>query len=99
MRNEQLNNTKMKNTPSSFRNHPMSSVFRKSEYETIAQNIMIILAKNGDKFRKLSWKEYKTERLIDGNFSEGEKMYFNAVINYTTSAKKAQTFSNSWKNK
>lgn len=75
---------------------PMNSVFRKSEYETIARNIMVILSRTGNKFRHLSWKEYKTERLKDGNFTEMEKFYFDEVIRWCFSSHNAKKFSYYW---
>jgi hypothetical protein len=84
-------------TPSYFSDKkPFSSVYQKSEYETIAKNIMVILDRTGDEFRNLSWKEYKKERLKDGNFSDAEKMYFDVVIEYCTTPEKAKTFSKNW---
>jgi len=77
---------------------PMSSITQKSEYETIATNIMRILARTGDTFRSLSWREYKKERLKDKGFEEGEKGYFNRVKYYCSSAKAARNFCEGWKN-
>ena len=82
--------------PSDFKNFPCSSVLQKSESETVAQNIMVILARTGNTFRPLSWKEYKTERLKDGNFSEGEKGFFKQVTKWCKSAESAQLFSKEW---
>lgn len=72
-------------------------VRHKSEYETIAQNIMKILSRTGNTWRKLSFEEYKTERLKDSEWSDREEIYFNEVVGYTISAEKAATFSSSWK--
>lgn len=84
--------------PSTFSKvHPFSSVLFKSEAETIARNIMTILKRTGDNFRRLPWEEYKEERLKDGQFSEGEKQYFDKVIDYCEDAKSATLFSPSWK--
>jgi len=85
-----------KQKPSDFTNYPFGSVFNKSEYETIALNIMKILSKTGDIFRSIGWREYKKERLVDGNFSEGEKRFFINVAPYCKSLTKAKTFSKSW---
>lgn len=82
--------------PSDLNKFPLSSVLQKCEAEVIAQNIMTILARTGNKFRKLSWLEYKRERLKDGGFTEFEKIYFTQVVDYCKSAKKAKTFSNEW---
>ena len=82
--------------PSEFTNFPMGSVENKCESEVVAQNIMIILKRNGNKFRKLSWREYKTERLKDKEFSMGEKSFFNNVIDFCVSARTAKLFSPAW---
>jgi len=82
---------------------PMSSVYKKSEHETVATNIMIILKRTGDTFRTLTWEGYKDNRMKDGARTgevNSEKSYFDAVIPYCISAEKAQTFSPYWaKNK
>ena len=85
--------------PSNFTSNPMGSVLRKSEFETVAQNIMLILKRTGDVFRELTWEEYKEERLKDRNFSEREKQYFDGVIGYCNSADKAVLFCNNWAKK
>lgn len=82
-------------TPSNYCKYPWSSILQKSEAETIALNIMLILKRTGNIFRELSWEEYKSERLKDGNFSPSEEPYFNQVIQYCT-LEKAKTFSKSW---
>ncbi len=83
--------------PSDFSSiDPMGSVLQKSEHETIAQNIMVILKRTGDKFRELSWDQYATERKKDGNFSDGEKKYFEEVIGYCKSPDTAKLFSPAW---
>lgn len=83
--------------PSQIKNiKPWSSVLRKSEYETVALNIIVILARTGDKFRELSWQEYKTGRLPDGNFSNGERSFFERVQPFTASAENAKCFSQKW---
>lgn len=85
-----------KTKPSNFKKYPWNSVLQKSESETIAANIMVILERTGNKFRPLTWTEYKKERLKDGNFTELEKGYFEEVIPYCKSADTAQLFSKSW---
>lgn len=82
--------------PSNFLSNPIGSVLRKSEHETIARNIMVILERTGNTFRELTWEEYKTERKKDKNFSEGEKSYFNDVIIYCKSADTAKCFCKDW---
>ena len=85
--------------PSDFRNRPMASVLRKSEAETVASNIMVILSKGVDVFRALSWEEYKRQRLIDGKFSDSEHDYFDQVIDFFKSADTAKLFSKEWADK
>lgn len=75
----------------------MSSVFFKSEYETIACNIMVILKRTGNTFRPLSWAEYRKERKKDTGFGENEKGYFDDVIGYCKDAETAALFSPVWK--
>ena len=82
--------------PSNFTKQPMASVLQKSEAETIARNIMVILKRTGDFFRPLSWDEYKAERLKDGHFTESEKQYFDQVIGYCSNAESAKSFSPVW---
>ena len=82
--------------PSDFRKDPMGSVTRKSECEDIARNIMVILARTGDVFRKLPYEEYVSERKKDGNFSSIEKSYFDKVIDYCISEDSAKLFSPVW---
>lgn len=82
--------------PSAFTKFPMGSTMQKSEAETIARNIMVILARTGDTFRLLTWDEYKTEREKDANFSTGERAYFDVVIDYCKSADTARLFSPVW---
>lgn len=86
----------MKTLPSNFLGFPMGSVLQKSEAETIARNIMVILERTGNKFRKLTWDEYKKERMKDGGFSEGEKKYFDDVIDYCKSGDTAKLFCKDW---
>lgn len=83
--------------PSKFTIRPWSSVFGKSENETIALNIMRILKRTGNEFRELTWEEYKEERIKDGNFTEFEKKYFDENIPYCKSADTAKLFSPTWK--
>ncbi len=82
--------------PSDFCIHPFSSITQNSEAETIARNIMVILSRRGDTFAPLSWDEYKSERVKDGNFSSLEKGYFEEVIVYCVSEDTAKLFSPTW---
>jgi len=83
--------------PSNFNTYPWSSVFQKSENESIAQNVMAILQRTGDTWRLLSWKEYKKERLKDKDFSDEEKGFFDEVIDYCKSPDTAKLFAPDWK--
>lgn len=84
--------------PSDFKKFPYDSVKQNSEAETIARNIMTILARTKNEFRELGWDEYKSERLKDIDFSESEKFYFHEVIDYFKSTETAQLFSPEWGN-
>ena len=75
---------------------PWSSVFKNAEREIIAKNIVVILKRNGNTWRKLPYEEYVAERQKDGHFSESEKSYFDDVIDYTVSAEAAASFSKYW---
>ena len=86
----------MKTKPSDFTNDPMGSVLQKSEAETIAQNIMVILKRTGKEFRELSFEEYKREREKDGDFHIIEKKYFEQIIGYCKSPDTAKLFSKRW---
>lgn len=88
--------------PSDFTRAPWNSVLQKSEAETIAANIMVILKRTGNTWRELTWDEYKKERLADAktdrsHFTEGEKYYFNLVIQYCKSPETAAIFCPDWK--
>jgi len=76
--------------------NPIVSVFKKPEYETIAQNIAIILSRTGNEFKIIAWEQYRTERLKDRNFSEIEKHYFDAVVKYFKSEDTVRLFSKAW---
>ena len=82
--------------PSDFVIFPLNSVFGHSVHEIIAKNIMAILARNGNVFRKLSWEEYTVERLKDSEISSNEQVYFDLVRKYTVSPEVAGLFSEAW---
>ena len=83
--------------PSNFKNKStMGSIARKSEAETIARNIMKILARTDDTFRLLDWEAYKAERQKDGNFSERERPFFDEVVQYCASSHGAAAFCPGW---
>ncbi len=90
--------------PSDFTVKPWSSVFMKSEAESIARNIMIILKRTGDIWRELSWEEYSLERKKDAETDKGggfnswkEEPFFEQVQPYTVSEEQARLFSPTWK--
>ena len=82
--------------PSNFTSHPYDSVLQNNESETVARNIMVILSKTGDKFRVITWEEYKAEREKDGHFSTSEKPFFEKVYGFCTSAESARAFCKNW---
>lgn len=84
--------------PEDFTVQPMNSIRRKSEAETVARNIMVILARNGNKWRLLGWNEYETERRKDGDFTMSEQSYFDAVYIHTETEQAARRFSPVWQN-
>ena len=87
----------MKNLkPSDFTEFPCDSVFQKSEAEQVAVNVMVILKRTGDQWRKLPWSEYKAERKKDRDFGEGEREYFDRVVGHTASPVDAIGFSPTW---
>lgn len=84
--------------PSDFsKQHPWNSFLGNFESEFIGRNVMIILARNGNEFRELTWDEYKKERMKDSNFQEGEKLYFDKVAKYCSTEESVGTFSKMWK--
>ncbi len=90
--------SKVKIKPSNFKNaSSMGSVLQKAEAETVATNIMVILSRTGDEWRKLTYNEYKKEREKDGNYSSNEEKYFNNVSDYCTSPDTAKLFSPNWR--
>ena len=84
-------------TPQDFCVYPWDSVFQQSESETIALNIMKILAQTGNEFRELSYEEYEARRQRDGNYSARERAYFEKVVPYCVSEQAVRTFSPTWR--
>lgn len=82
--------------PSNYTKQPMGSVLQKSEAETVARNIMVILWRTGDEWRDLSIDEYKEERMKDGGWSAFEEHYFNDVLPYCKSPDTAALFCKGW---
>lgn len=82
--------------PSNFRILPGGSLAGESGAETVAQNIMVILARTGDTFRAMPWDEYRLQRLEDSSFRESEKSYFDEVVRHCESGEAAAKFSPAW---
>lgn len=84
--------------PSNFQKaSAMASVLQKAEAETVAENIMTILKRTGNTWRRLTYDEYKKERKKDGNYSSEEEYYFNQVIDFCISPETAKLFSPGWR--
>lgn len=77
--------------------YPWGSVMNRTEPEIVALNIMTILKRTGDEFRILSFDEYRTERMKDGNYNYMEEQYFDQVIRYCKSSDTAELFSKEWR--
>lgn len=75
---------------------PMGSVLQKSEAETVARNIMVILNRTGNEWRELTPKEYQEERMKDRDWWSGELSYFDKVIAYCKSPDIADLFCKNW---
>jgi hypothetical protein len=100
----------MKKKPSDYAGiYPFSCILRNSECEDTAHNIMKILKRTGDTFRKLTWKEYYEERLKDLDSDKMvlwmgkrikiltlEKKYFDEVVGFCKSEGTARLFSKKW---
>lgn len=76
---------------------PWNSVFRNSDYETIARNILVVKSKLDDTWGEITWEQYKEKRLKDGNFSEVEKDYFDKVVDYCKDEESVRKFSPDWR--
>ncbi len=89
---------KTKTLPSDFTNKPFASVLRKSELESIARSIMIILSETGNTWRHLSFEEYKKEikKATKKTVDDWDKRYFDQVVQYCTSPNAASRFSEAW---
>ncbi len=86
----------MKSLPSDFTNEPWNSILQKSEAETIARNVMVILKRTGNTWRELSDEEYEEERKKDGRYTTSELKYLAQVRPYTISPEMASKFSKDW---
>lgn len=83
--------------PSDFTKFPYDSIYQHTETEVVARNIMIILSRTGNRWRKLTWEEYETERMKDGGFTGLEFAEFEAAIPYCMSEDRARLFSPTWR--
>ena len=81
--------------PSHFCERPWESRLQKTEAEVVAQNIMKIRRRLGDKW-ELTWEEYERERQKDGQFSWSEKSYFDEVMPMIQDPIGAISFSLTW---
>ncbi|PID34886.1 MAG: hypothetical protein CR971_00920 [candidate division SR1 bacterium] len=89
---------KLEKKPSDFSKiRPWSSIFQNVECETIALNIVGILARTGDEWRELKWEEYKEEREKEGVSLSSKHEYFEAISEYCSTYKTARLFSPDWK--
>ena len=86
----------MSRKPKDFKKFPTNSIMNKVEYEIVANNIMTILARTENTFRPLCWGEYMSERMQDGDFSMGERRFFDVVIDNFKDAETAAKFSLAW---
>lgn len=88
--------------PSYFaKTYPIGSVLQKSEAETVARNIMVILSIEDDEWKTLSWDDYlagriATDKKADIDKVKYEKSYFEKVIPYCVSADNARRFCKDW---
>ena len=85
--------------PSNFLGHPWGSVTQNAESEIIARNIMVMLSRNGDSWRLLSWEEYAAERVKDGaslDNVENERPYFDKVVGFCVTAEHGNSFAPGW---
>ena len=85
-------------TPKDFATiFPLRSRFGKAEAEMVALNIMVILARTGNIWRKLEWNEYTRERVKDGALTDSDQYYFEKVVEHTQSPIMAERFSAEWR--
>lgn len=82
--------------PNNFTNYPWNSILQNFASEKVAQNIMKILKRTGNEFRKLSFEEYKAERLKDGNYTDNEEYHFYEVIMWCANEQTASLFCKKW---
>lgn len=76
--------------------HPFNSITQSHKAETVARNIMVILARTGNVFRLLTWEEYKAQRIVDGHFTERECEFFEKVSRFCVTEETVRLFSNYW---
>lgn len=73
---------------------PFKSVLGDGNAEQVCRNIMVILDRTGNKWRKMRWSEYKSK--VNREVSFDEKECFIMVVKYTVSESTAGTFSKAW---
>ena len=82
--------------PSQFLDiNPMASIFRKSEYETILRNALVISKRAGDTFG-LTKELYELHRKEDGGYSNQESKIADEVLPYVESAIKLSRVSKAY---
>jgi hypothetical protein len=87
-----------KTRPSHFTNYPWSSVKQKSEWESIAQNIMRVMSEHGNDFSiGLSLEQYTAYREKEGGSVRISQESFDELMEYCKSAETAKLFSKDWK--
>ena len=82
--------------PSDFTAFPCCSVMSKTEAEEVAQNIMAICARRGDRWGELTRDQYESERRKDGYEGRCEIDYFDRVYALVSSAVGAKAFASVW---
>ena len=94
---DKMNMDEDKLKPSVFTKHPWNSILCNTESEIVARNIMVILARLGDTWQKLTWRKYKSECKKDSGFSKMEKHTFEKVYPMVCNPIGAIGFSPCWK--
>lgn len=75
---------------------PFASIMQKSECETIAKNIIVIQSRIDNKFQLIDWDTYYVHRRKDGEFSDGEKKFYEMVAHLLTTEELVRKFSKYW---
>ncbi len=91
---------KKEKTPLNYTRQPFDSSAKSLEYELAAQNIMLVLSRTGNVFRKLTLKEYKDNiKKVDNRIvGSSEAHYMQCAIHYCLSSIAADDFCHTWYN-